>query len=133
MVTNLDARETERARASLDAELKRRERALGSMGAKDVDAAWTRDPEAASRHRLARLVLVIEEFAELKTALPDFTNGLVRIARVGRSLAGHLILATPRPSGVVTTELQTNINLRVLPRRNHTAASTAKLTLEQAG
>lgn len=124
MVTNLDARETERALASLDAELKRRERALGSMGAKDVDAAWTRDPEAASRHRLARLVLVIDEFAELKTELPDFINGLVRIARVGRSLGVHLILATQRPSGVVTPEMQSNINLRVALRVTDRSDST---------
>ena len=124
MVTNLDARETERALASLDAELKRRERVLSDMGAKDLDAAWTRDPDAASRQRLARLVLVIDEFAELKAELPEFVNGIVRIARVGRSLGVHLILATQRPSGVVTPEMQSNINLRFALRVTDRADSS---------
>ncbi|WP_084038675.1 FtsK/SpoIIIE domain-containing protein [Demequina sp. NBRC 110053] len=117
MVTNLDARETERALASLEAELKRRERVLkDDIGAKDVDVAWAKNPEAAAAAGLARLVLVIDEFAELKTELPDFINGLVRIARVGRSLGVHLVLATQRPSGAVTPEMQSNINLRVALR-----------------
>lgn len=117
MVTNLDARETERALASLDAELKRRERVLREvLNAKDVDVAWAKDPEASAAAGLARLVLVIDEFAELKTELPDFIAGLVRIARVGRSLGVHLVLATQRPSGAVTPEMQSNINLRVALR-----------------
>lgn len=124
MVTNLDARETERALASLDAELKRRERVLGELGAKDLDAAWERDPEAASANGLARLVMVIDEFAELKTELPEFINGIVRIARVGRSLGVHLVLATQRPSGVVTPEMQSNINLRVSLRVTDRADSS---------
>ncbi|TFD61618.1 hypothetical protein E3T39_06140 [Cryobacterium suzukii] len=116
-VTNLDARETERALASLDAELKRREHVLrDEIGAKDVDAAWAKDPDAAARLGLARLMIVVDEFAELKTELPDFITGLVRIARVGRSLGVNLVLATQRPSGVVTPEMQSNLNLRIALR-----------------
>ncbi|GIG54905.1 FtsK/SpoIIIE domain-containing protein [Demequina activiva] len=125
MVTNLDARETERALASLEAELKRRERVLkDEIGAKDVDVAWAKNPEAAAAAGLARLVLVIDEFAELKTELPDFINGLVRIARVGRSLGVHLVLATQRPSGAVTPEMQSNINMRVALRVTDQADSS---------
>ncbi|WP_430591645.1 FtsK/SpoIIIE domain-containing protein [Humidisolicoccus flavus] len=124
MVTNLDARETERALASLDAELKRRERVLRDMGAKDVDSAWARDTETAARRGLARLMIVIDEFAELKTELPEFIDGLVRIARVGRSLGVNLVLATQRPSGVVTAEMQSNINLRVALRVTDRADSS---------
>lgn len=116
MVTNLDARETERALASLDAELKRREVVLRDMGAKDVDAAWAKDAETAAQRGLARLMIVIDEFAELKTELPEFIDGLVRIARVGRSLGVNLVLATQRPAGVITAEMQSNINLRVALR-----------------
>jgi S-DNA-T family DNA segregation ATPase FtsK/SpoIIIE len=116
MVTNLDARETERALASLDAELKRRERVLRDMNAKDVDSAWAKDADTAARRGLARLMIVIDEFAELRTELPEFIDGLVRIARVGRSLGVNLVLATQRPAGVVTPEMQSNINLRVALR-----------------
>jgi len=125
MVTNLDARETERALASLDAELKRRERVLrDEIGAKDVDAAWDKDADAAAKLGLARLMIIVDEFAELKTELPDFINGLVRIARVGRSLGVNLVLATQRPSGVITPEMQSNINLRIALRVTDRADST---------
>ncbi|UCR89978.1 FtsK/SpoIIIE domain-containing protein [Mycetocola spongiae] len=124
LVTNLDGRETERALESLDAELKRRETVLKDLGAKDANAAWEKNPARASAENLARLVLVIDEFAELKTELPDFVDGLVRIARVGRSLGVHLILATQRPSGAITPEMQSNTNLRVALRVTDKADSS---------
>ena len=51
---------------------------------------------------LPRLVIVIDEFASMARDLPDFVTGLVDIAQRGRSLGVHLILATQRPSGVVS-------------------------------
>ncbi|MFK4299230.1 S-DNA-T family DNA segregation ATPase FtsK/SpoIIIE [Arthrobacter sp. GAS37] len=113
MVTNLDGRETMRALASLDAELKRRQTVLAELGVEDVKEAWARDPQTAAARGLARLVLVIDEFAELKLELPDLITGLLRIARVGRSLGVHLLLATQKPSGTITPEMQSNTNLRV--------------------
>ncbi|MEO9238062.1 MAG: FtsK/SpoIIIE domain-containing protein, partial [Jatrophihabitantaceae bacterium] len=127
MVTNLDNRETERALASLDAELKRRELMLKELGAKDVDDAWDRDPDYSARNGLARLVIVIDEFAELVHELPEFVTGLIRIARVGRSLGVHLILATQRPAGVVSAEMQANVGLRVGLRMVDKADSTEVL------
>ncbi|NYE94492.1 S-DNA-T family DNA segregation ATPase FtsK/SpoIIIE [Psychromicrobium silvestre] len=113
MVTNLDGRETQRALASLDAELKRRQTVLADLGVEDAKEAWARDPQTAAARGLARLVLVIDEFAELKLELPDLITGLLRIARVGRSLGVHLLLATQKPSGTITPEMQSNTNLRV--------------------
>lgn len=116
LVTNLDGRETQRALASLEAELHRRETCLRQLRAADVDKAWEYDPDRAGAMGLARLVLVIDEFAELVHELPDFVTGLIRIARVGRSLGVHLILATQRPAGVVTGEMRANTGLRVALR-----------------
>jgi DNA segregation ATPase FtsK/SpoIIIE, S-DNA-T family len=133
-VTNLDARETERALVSLDAELKRRESILrvDELRVKDVDAAWAKNPAFAAANGLARLVIVIDEFAELKAEHPEFITGLVRIARVGRSLGVHLILATQRPSGSITPEMQSNINLRVALRVTDRADSTDVLGSAEA-
>jgi S-DNA-T family DNA segregation ATPase FtsK/SpoIIIE len=127
MVTNLDNRETERALESLDAELKRRELVLKELGAKDVDDAWDRDARYSAANGLARLVIVIDEFAELVHELPDFVTGLIRIARVGRSLGVHLILATQRPAGLVSAEMQANVGLRVGLRMVDKADSTEVL------
>jgi S-DNA-T family DNA segregation ATPase FtsK/SpoIIIE len=132
MVTNLDGRETQRALASLDAELRRREGALHQLRAADVDAAWEADPERAARLGLARLVIVIDEFAELVHELPDFVTGLIRIARVGRSLGVHLILATQRPTGVVSGEMRANTGLRVGLRMEDAADSQEVLESAEA-
>jgi S-DNA-T family DNA segregation ATPase FtsK/SpoIIIE len=113
MVTDLDGHLTGRALASLAAEIRRRERLLLAAGAKDIEdyqaLPLPRDP-------LPRLVLIIDEFAALVAELPDFVTGLVDIARRGRSLGIHLILATQRPGGVVTADIQANTSLRIALR-----------------
>jgi DNA segregation ATPase FtsK/SpoIIIE, S-DNA-T family len=116
ILSNLDSHRTARALVHLEAELKRRERVLRQLGAPDVDAAWERNPAEAAGTGLARLVLIVDEFAELVHELPDFISGLVRIARVGRSLGIHLVLATQRPTGVITPEMKANTGLRIAMR-----------------
>ena len=54
--------------------------------------------------------------AALVAELPDFVTGLVDIARRGRSLGVHLLLATQRPAGVVSAEIKSNTNLRIALR-----------------
>ncbi|GII52603.1 cell division protein FtsK [Planotetraspora thailandica] len=116
MVTDLDAHLVERALASLGAELRRREQLLADVGAKDhVDYRAKRalDPSLAP---LPRLLLVIDEFATLVREVPDFVPGLIGIAQRGRSLGIHLILATQRPAGAVTSDIRANTNLRIALR-----------------
>ncbi len=112
MVTDLDPHLTERALTSLGAELHRRERLLAAAGAGDLDD-YHRRP---SNPTIPRLVLVIDEFRVLAEELPDFVDGLVRLATVGRSLGVHLVLATQRPAGVVSADIRANVNLRIALR-----------------
>ena len=121
MVTDLDGHLTERALASIGAELRRRELLLAAAGAKDLEAYWR--AAAPGAPVLGRLVIVIDEFASLVEELPDFVDGLVDLARRGRSLGIHLILATQRPSGVVSAAIKTNTNLRVAMRVTDAADS----------
>ncbi len=114
LVTDLDEHLTVRALASLTAELRRRERLLAAAEAKDLDAYRARRGRpGADLPRLARLVIVVDEFKMLADELPDFVAGLVRIAATGRSLGVHLVLATQRPAGIVTGDMRANISLRI--------------------
>ena len=118
MVTDLDGHLTERALASLGAELRRRESLLLHAGAKDIET-YCELFDAGDRRasvRVPRLVLVIDEFAAMVGELPSFVEGLVDIGRRGRSLGVHLLLATQRPAGVVTADIRANTNLRVALR-----------------
>jgi len=116
MVTDLDGHLTERALASLTAELKRRETVLAASGSKDVEDHGDALDAGLDAEALPRLVIVIDEFASLVEELPDFVRGLVGIAQRGRSLGVHLVLATQRPGGVVSPEIRANTNLRVALR-----------------
>ena len=114
MVTDLDGHLTTRALESLGAELRRREHQLADADAKDIDDYLAAKAEGDAP--MPRLLLVIDEFAAMVQELPDFVDGLVDIARRGRSLGVHLILATQRPSGVVSAEIKSNTNLRIALR-----------------
>lgn len=116
MVSDLDGHLTQRALASLSAELKRREEILLQAGAKDIEDYWDTRQVQPDLPPLPRLTLVIDEFASLVTELPDFVTGLVGIAQRGRSLGVHLILATQRPAGVVSADIRANTNLRIALR-----------------
>ncbi|WP_432511191.1 FtsK/SpoIIIE domain-containing protein [Kineococcus sp. SYSU DK001] len=116
LVTDLDGHLTTRALVSLGAELRRREHLLAAAGAKDVeDYTAARDRDGALEP-VPRLLIVIDEFAALVAELPDFVTGLVDIARRGRSLGVHLLLATQRPAGVVSAEIRSNTALRIALR-----------------
>ncbi|ANB07849.1 cell division protein FtsK [Streptomyces ambofaciens] len=116
MVSDLDAHLTERALASLAAELHRREKILFDAAAKDIEDYNDTRKLRPELEPMPRLVLVIDEFASLVAELPDFVAGLVDIARRGRSLGVHLILATQRPAGVVSADIRANTNLRIALR-----------------
>ncbi|MGH8824310.1 MAG: FtsK/SpoIIIE domain-containing protein [Jiangellaceae bacterium] len=114
MVTDLDGHLTTRALDSLGAELRRREHLLARAGAKDIEDYLA--GREAGDEPMPRLLIVIDEFAALVAELPEFVTGLVDVARRGRSLGVHLILATQRPAGVVSAEIKSNTNLRIALR-----------------
>ncbi len=125
LVTDLDPHLVRRALISLSAELHRREALLARFGAKDLDALRRAAPGTGPGELTVppRLVLVVDEFATLARELPDFVTGLVSLAQRGRSLGIHLLLATQRPSGVVSPEIRANTNLRIALRVTDVAES----------
>lgn len=65
---------------------------------------------------LPHLVIIVDEFAELKSQYPDFMAELISIARVGRSLGIHLILCTQKPAGIVDDQIWSNSNFHLCLR-----------------
>lgn len=132
LVTDLDPRLTRRALASLAAELRRREHVLADCGIPDLAAYVRRREEDPALPVLPRLVIVIDEFASLAADLPDFVTGLVDIARRGRSLGVHLVLATQRPAGAVSAEVRANTALRICLRVTDPAESIDVISSPEA-
>ncbi len=113
LVTDLDDHLAARALRCLEAELRHREERLRRLGATDLTELRRVDPDGRP---MPRLVVVIDEFAALANALPDFMASLVDVAQRGRSLGVHLVLATQRPAGAVSQAIRTNVNLRICLR-----------------
>lgn len=132
IVTDLDTHLVERAMDSLSAELRRREHLLAAAGAKDIEDYTVLSDRDPSVPPLARLVMVIDEFAAMKAELPEFVTGVVNIAQRGRSLGIHLVLATQRPSGAISADIRANTNLRIALRVSDPAESTDVLSAPDA-
>jgi S-DNA-T family DNA segregation ATPase FtsK/SpoIIIE len=117
VVTDLDDGLADRVLRSLRAELTARERLLRACGAGDLTAMRAARGESV----VPRLVVVVDEFAALAAEHPHVLSALVGIAQRGRSLGVHLVLATQRPSGVISDEIRANTNLRLALRLNDAA------------
>jgi DNA segregation ATPase FtsK/SpoIIIE, S-DNA-T family len=100
----------------LRAELQRRMSVLNEAGVSDiVDLERRHDGSAPPR-----LLIVADEFAVLannrSSAGEDVIDEIVNVARLGRSLGIHLLLATQRAAGVITDNIRANTNLRIALR-----------------
>lgn len=107
VVSDLRPSGAHRAITSLRAEIRRRENLVADAG---VDGL-VHLPDAPPA-----LVVVVDEFATLASELPDVLDGLLDVAQRGRSLGIHLLLATQRPSGVVTDAVRANLSMRIALR-----------------
>ena len=124
-LTDLSPALTTRTVRSLDAELRRRERVLRSSGSSDLDGhrdAIARRPDVPLEP-LARLVVVVDEFAALAREQPSVLDALVSVAQRGRGLGVHLVLATQRPAGIVSEQIRANLGLRIALRLRDAADS----------
>ena len=117
LVTDLEPHLTDRVLRGLRAEVTSREHRLRSIGAVDLSAARA----ATGTSVVPRLVVIVDEFAALALDHPTLLHALVDVARRGRSLGVHLLLATQRPSGVVSDEIRTNTALRIALRLHDSA------------
>ncbi len=126
--TDLDGHLARRALESLEAEVRRREHLLAAAGYKNLIDFEQGDPE----HAPPSLLLVFDEFAFLKTSVPEFVDGVVDIAARGRSLGVHLVLATQRPAGIIDDKIRTNVPVRISLRFHDDQESVDVLTVPDA-
>lgn len=112
-ITNLDGSESLRALASIKSELARRQRVFNDAGVNSINQYTKRFKAGEVTLPLPHLLLISDEFAELKKEQPDFMSELVSTARIGRSLGVHLILATQKPSGVVDDQIWSNSKFKL--------------------
>jgi S-DNA-T family DNA segregation ATPase FtsK/SpoIIIE len=105
MITNLadDALLIDRVRVALAGEQQRRQQLLRMAGNVDSIREYQRKQvlgesaiDGSTLEPMPYLLVIIDEFAELLSAHPDFVELFVQIGRVGRSLGIHLLFSTQR-------------------------------------
>ena len=116
MITNLGGNGTTRALLSINAEIKHRQRVFNDYKIKHIDQYIELYRNGEADEPMPHLIIIADEFAELKKEQPEFVRALVSAARVGRSLGVNLILATQKPGGVVDDEIWSNTRFRICLR-----------------
>ena len=111
-ITNIGTN-IERLLLSLQYEKDKRQAIFDQYGVNHIDKYLRLYRAGRAQAPLPHLVIVADEFAELKKEEPAFMSQLVSIARVGRSLGIHMVLATQKPAGVVDDQIQSNTRFRL--------------------
>jgi S-DNA-T family DNA segregation ATPase FtsK/SpoIIIE len=131
IITNLGGNQISRTLDAIKTEINRRQRVFEPLveqyGSFDI-YKYTKYYRAGKlTEPMPHLIIITDEFAELKANQPEFMTALMSAARVGRSLGVHLILATQSPQNSVDAEVWDNSNFRICLRVQNKAASQAML------
>jgi DNA segregation ATPase FtsK/SpoIIIE, S-DNA-T family len=87
-------------------EMEHRYKLLEAAKARDIEAYNRRLQRRKDVQALPRIVVMIDELADLMMSAPDQTeHNLVRLAQMARATGIHLVVATQRPSTDVVTGL----------------------------
>lgn len=112
-ITNIDGKEIDRSLRSIKAELLKRQRLFAQVEVNHIDKYIKKFKSGETAIPLPHLILIVDEFAELKADQPEFMKELISAARIGRSLGVHLILATQKPSGQVNEQIWSNSKFKL--------------------
>ncbi|HEX6527650.1 MAG TPA: type VII secretion protein EccCa [Streptosporangiaceae bacterium] len=135
VITNLEQELplVDRMQDALAGEIVRRQHVLRAVGG--YASLWDYDKARSDGARLApipTLFVVIDEFSELLSAKPEFTDLFVTIGRVGRSLGVHLLLASQRLEDGKLRGLETQLSYRIGLRTFSAAESRIVLGVPDA-
>lgn len=112
-ITNIDGREINRSLMSIKAELQKRQRLFAENGVNNINNYIKLYKSGKITTPIPHLILIVDEFAELRAEQPEFMKELISAARIGRSLGVHLILATQKPSGQVNEQIWSNSRFKL--------------------
>lgn len=112
-ITDIDGKEIDRSLKSIKAELQKRKKLFAEAEVNHIDKYIQKYKTGEVSIPIPHLILIVDEFAELKAEQPEFMKELISAARIGRSLGVHLILATQKPSGQVDDQIWSNSKFKL--------------------
>ncbi len=112
-ITNIDGKQIDRSLMSIRAELLKRQTCFAEADVNHIDKYIQKYKNHEVEKPLPHLIIIVDEFAELRAEQPEFMKELISAARIGRSLGVHLILATQKPSGQVNEQIWSNSRFKL--------------------
>lgn len=112
-ITNIDGNAINRSLKSIKAELQKRQKYFAQADVNHIDKYIRKYKAGEVSEPLPHLIIIVDEFAELKAEQPEFMKELISAARIGRSLGVHLILATQKPAGQVNEQIWSNSRFKL--------------------
>jgi S-DNA-T family DNA segregation ATPase FtsK/SpoIIIE len=112
-ITNIDGREINRSLRSIKAELIKRQELFAGNNVNHINDYIRLYKAGKVQTPMPHLIMIVDEFAELKAEFPAFMDEVISAARIGRTLGVHLILATQKPSGVVNEQIWSNSKFKL--------------------
>ena len=122
----VDMNEAEELLSDLVSEMDQRQRKLSALDARNIEEANERGAQ------LRRMVIVVDELADMFATHSDTETSLVRLAQKARAVGIHLVLATQRPeaatfSGLLRSNVPSRIALTVQK------SSESRIILDEPG
>ena len=113
-------------------EMLKRYRLFSEAGVRDIEG-YNRHCEIAGEDKLAQVVVVIDELADLMMiAAKEVEESICRVAQMGRAAGMHLVVATQRPSAdVITGLMKANIPSRIAFAVS--SAMESRIIMDQSG
>lgn len=130
-ITNIGTN-IQRSMVSLHSELTRRQKLFAKYGIVKYGDYNRGYHQGKYPERLARLIIVADEFRELRSQEPEFMKSLISAATIGRSLGVDLVLATQNPSGIVDDQMRANMNFSICLKVQNASASRDMLGTSDA-
>lgn len=97
---------------ALENELKRRKELFNSQGVQNITDYLKLLKSGAATEPLSIMIIIVDEFAEMKMQFPDFMPVIDSLFAIGRSLGVYCILMSQKPTGVVSGKVEANTKFR---------------------
>ncbi len=95
-------------------EMEERFEAIQEAGVRKIEEFNQKVENGYDAEKMARIVIVIDELADLKMAVPDIEGHITRLTQKARAAGIHIIIGTQRPStDVLTGLIKNNIPSRI--------------------
>ena len=97
---------------ALESEMKKRKELFDAHGVQDIKDYLQLYKSGKAQEPCPFVMIIVDEFAEMKLQFPEFMPVVDSIFSVGRSLGMYCVLMSQKPGGIVSAKVEANTKFR---------------------